>query len=80
MFIPLSLLTSSFNISKKSSTPTESINPDCSCPKISPAPLIDKSLIAIENPLPSSVNSLITLSLFLATSDSILPLLYIKYE
>ena len=41
------------------SIPIASIKPDCSSPRMSPAPLIARSFIAILYPLPSAVNSFI---------------------
>ena len=60
IFSPFLLLSSSSNIFIYNSIPTESMYPDCSLPRTSPAPLIDKSRIAILKPLPSSVKFLIT--------------------
>ena len=48
------------------------MKPACSLPKISPAPLIDKSLVAIAKPLPNEVKSFITFSLFVDVSVNIL--------
>jgi len=42
-----------------------------------PAPLISKSLIAILNPEPNSVNSFIAFNLLSAISDNNLSLLYV---
>ena len=77
--IPFNLSTSSLSIFIYNSIPIVSINPDCSAPKISPAPLIDKSLIAIPKPLPNDANSFIAESLFVATSLNTLCFSYIKY-
>ena len=54
------------------------MKPACSFPRISPAPLIDKSLNAILYPLPSSVNSFMDSSLLVAVSVRILDGLYIR--
>ena len=66
-------------ISIYKSIPTELINPDCSCPKRSPAPRIAKSRIAILNPLPNSVNSFIASKRFCASKVNIFLGSYIKY-
>ena len=79
MISPRRLATSTLSIFKYKSIPTVSIKPACSLPKISPAPRIDKSLVAIENPLPNSVKSFITLSLLTAVSVKDLKGAYIKY-
>src|SRR5699024_9391592 len=69
----------SFNICEYKSNPTESMKPCCCEPNILPAPRIDKSRIAILNPDPNSVNSLIACNLFSDTSVKILSLRYVKY-
>ena len=61
------------------SYPTCSKCPDWISPSRLPAPLISKSLIAILNPDPNSVNSFIAFNLLSATSASILSFLYVMY-
>ena len=53
--------------------------PDWISPSMLPAPLISKSLMAILNPEPNSVNSFIAFNLLSATSDNSLSLLYVTY-
>ena len=64
--------TSSLIKSKYILTPTESIKPACSFPRISPEPRIAKSLIDILYPLPSSVNSFIASNLLIVSFISLL--------
>ena len=74
-FSPFSSFTTSFNSLLYISYPTCSICPDWTSPKILPAPLICKSLVAILNPEPNSVNSFIAFNLWLASYVIILSFL-----
>ena len=77
-FLPCFLFTASVNICVYKSYPTESIKPCCCRPNKFPAPRIDKSRMAILNPDPNSVKSLIASNRFSLTSVNTLLGLYMK--